>query len=271
MIRTPTLLAPALAMALAACSSVSLEEAPQPTRPATAQAAVVGEAQFLERIALPPDAVFEATLQDVSRAGAAAPVLSSDRQTDARGPVFVFRIPYDAAAIDPRRSYGVHARVTVDGQLWFTTDTAAPVLTRGAGQHVTLRLIRKADGAVAAASAPLLGTRWQLVQVAGQPAARAGQGDGGFVQLQPGGEGQPTLRADFGCNSVSGVTRVNGDRLEAGALTATLMACPPPLDAQERQMLDALAQPLQWRITGREMVWRSAEGRPLAVFEASAP
>lgn len=102
--------------------------------------AISGVASYRERIALPPQAVFEATLIDVSRPGAPARVLGRTQVQPVTGPSIAFRIPYDAAAIDARASYAVRATLSVEGRLWFTTDTVHPVLTRGAGTQVTLPL-----------------------------------------------------------------------------------------------------------------------------------
>ena len=45
-----------------------------------------------------------------------------------------FESPFDPAKIDERYAYAVRARITsADGRVMFATDTAYPVLTRGAG------------------------------------------------------------------------------------------------------------------------------------------
>ncbi|RIK22149.1 MAG: hypothetical protein DCC53_04625 [Chloroflexi bacterium] len=48
----------------------------------------------------------------------------------------------DRPARQRRTLYSVRAQITVDGVLWFTSDTIAPVLTRGAGTDVELVLVR---------------------------------------------------------------------------------------------------------------------------------
>ena len=101
--------------------------------PAAAQV-VPGSALHRERMALPPDAVFEATLQDVSRADAAAEVLGRARLDPAGQSPFRFEIPYDAARIVAGRRYVVRAEIRHEGRLLFTTDVAHPVLGAGAGQ-----------------------------------------------------------------------------------------------------------------------------------------
>jgi uncharacterized lipoprotein YbaY len=90
-----------------------------------------GTAAYRERIALPPDAVFEAVLEDVSRADAPAEVLGRAKIDPAGHPPFRFEIAYDDAAVRPGRRYVVRATVTHQGRLLFTTDRAYPVLGGG--------------------------------------------------------------------------------------------------------------------------------------------
>jgi uncharacterized lipoprotein YbaY len=87
-----------------------------------------GTAAYRERIALPPDAVFEAVLQDISRADAPAKVLGRAIIDPAGQPPFRFEIAYDDAAVQPGRRHTVRASVRHQGRLLFTTDRAYPVL-----------------------------------------------------------------------------------------------------------------------------------------------
>jgi uncharacterized lipoprotein YbaY len=112
-----------------------------------AEPAVSGQALYRERIALPPTAVFEAVLEDVSRADAPAEVLGEARVAPAGQVPIPFRIAYDPARIDPAHSYAVRARILVDGRLWFTTTDAYRVLTRGQGEQVELLLRRVSQSA----------------------------------------------------------------------------------------------------------------------------
>jgi len=106
------------------------------------QAVVQGKAAYRERIALPPDAVFEATLEDHSRADAPADVIGRLR-VESPGQVPIrFEIPYDASRVREGNSYTVRARITVGGEIWFTTDRVYPVLTGGHPDNVDLMLVR---------------------------------------------------------------------------------------------------------------------------------
>ncbi len=114
-----------------------------------------GTAAYRERIALPPDAVFEAVLQDVSRADAPAEVLGRATIDPAGQPPFRFRIAYDDAAVQPGRRYVVRATVRQQGRLLFTTDRVYEVPEAGA--DVPLRLLLVSAGGGPRPSQPAVG------------------------------------------------------------------------------------------------------------------
>lgn len=93
---------------------------------------VTGTVTYLERIALPPGAVVEVSLEDVSLQDVAAPVL--DRQEirlDGQQVPVPFRLRYDPLRLNTANTYAVRARILVDGQLRWTNDTQIPVITQG--------------------------------------------------------------------------------------------------------------------------------------------
>ena len=126
------------------------------------EAAVTGTALYRERIALSPDAVFEATLEDVSRVDAKAEIIGRTRLDDPGQPPFAFTIRYDAARIDPRHRYSIRARITHADRLLFITDQAYPVITGGAASTVSL-VLRIVSSTVPAAS--VLG-EWRVTSFA---------------------------------------------------------------------------------------------------------
>lgn len=115
-----------------------------------------GTASYQERIALPPDAVFEAVLIDTARADAPAPVLGRARLQPAGQPPFRFSIPYRNGDITPRGRYAVRATVRSGDRLLFTTDTITPVLTGGPSQPLNLQLVQVGGaGRRSSSSSPL--------------------------------------------------------------------------------------------------------------------
>jgi putative lipoprotein len=94
---------------------------------------ITGTVTYRNRSALPPTAVIEVTLQDVSLADAPAKVISTQTiEAGGQQPPFAYELAYDPAQIDPRNTYSVSARITEGGELLFISDTFNPVLTRGA-------------------------------------------------------------------------------------------------------------------------------------------
>jgi len=94
-------------------------------------AALAGSASTRERIALPPDAVFEAVLIDQAIADAPAPELGRARLEPAGQPPFHFTIPYRDSDLSPRGRYSVRANTVLGG---------GPVA--GPQQPVTLHLVQ---------------------------------------------------------------------------------------------------------------------------------
>lgn len=113
------------------------------TAPAGAAPAarVTGTVTYLQRVALPPEALIKVQLVDVSRADAPAVVLGEQVITaGGRQVPFAFEIAYDPARIDPRMTYAVSARIEEGGRLRFISDQRHAVITRGAPSHVDLVL-----------------------------------------------------------------------------------------------------------------------------------
>ena len=111
------------------------------------ESVVRGTATFRERIAMPPGAVFEATLEDVSLADAPATTIATFRKEDAGNPPYRFELAYDPVKIIPSRVYAVRARVTLAGRLLFTTDQSYPVIPGDSPTFVELLLKRVAGAA----------------------------------------------------------------------------------------------------------------------------
>jgi putative lipoprotein len=105
---------------------------------------VSGTATYRERMAMPPEAVLEATIEDVSRADAPSIVIGTTRIESPRVPV-AFTIRYDPKRIDPSRRYVVRARIVLNGRPVFITDISHAVLTAGAGDRVAIVMRRIAD------------------------------------------------------------------------------------------------------------------------------
>jgi putative lipoprotein len=79
-----------------------------------------------------------------------------------------------------------------------------------------------------------------------------------------------TVSGSSGCNRYTGPYTLDGDSLELGPIAATLMACPPPADAIERDYLAALERVAVWEVADDELVLHDAEHEELLRFAAKA-
>ena len=105
------------------------------------EAIINGSAFYRERIALPENAVFEATLEDISLMDVAAEVLGQVTIEPAGRIPIVFAIKYNTNDIKQRHRYNVRGKITVNGKLKFITDTTHPVLTGNSKEELVLKMI----------------------------------------------------------------------------------------------------------------------------------
>ena len=130
-------------------SAIVLGGMPAVQGPLAAQ--IRGSATYRERVALPPNAVFEATLEDVTKADAPAELIGRHRMDQLSAAPIPFEISYDADKIEPSHRYVVRARIVVGGKVLMQTDgSGVRVLTGGRGNQVSL-VLRPANGTAPAA------------------------------------------------------------------------------------------------------------------------
>ncbi len=115
---------------LAACEPTS----PPATKPARSSSpAGTGTVTYMVGSALPPTAVIEVMLQDVSRADTPAEALSSQRIEGAgKQAPFPYVLRYVPAKIDQHNTYVVRATIRDGDKLLFTSTQRYPVITNGA-------------------------------------------------------------------------------------------------------------------------------------------
>ena len=236
--------------------------------PASAQ--VQGTATYRERIALPADAIFEATLEDVSRAGAQFELIARVRNEQPGNPPIPFVIAYDAGRINRSHSYVVRARILVGSQVWFTTDRNYPVLTAGRGDVVQL-LLRRAPTFTNDARPPvtttsaLENTHWRLTRVGNTDVTAGSQQREAFFILNTANR---TVTGSGGCNRITGSYELNGDRVLFNRIASTMMGCMSGMEI-EQAFHKALTGARRWKITGNTLELFDSAGTRLARFEAA--
>lgn len=195
------------------------------------QGVVTGTVAYRERMALPPGAVLEVQLVDISREGGSWPVIAAARIEVAGQVPIPFEIRYDPSRIDPRATLAVSARLSFGGRVQFAHDRLQRVLTQGAGTTAEIDLVRVVD---------LLGT-WVAEEIAGEALAGPPRPDITFTD-----EGR--VHGSGGCNRFTGGYEQRGPRLQFGALAQTNIACAPDAMAREARFHAALAAVRAWRV-----------------------
>ena len=116
-----------------------------------------------------------------------------------------------------------------------------------------------AFSAVALAQAERLGGKWRIASVSGAEALDASRTHAEFAADR--------FASTVGCNRISGRANLSEGQLSFGPMAATRMACPPPLDAIERQYLAALQAVRAFRLEGSTLLFLGAAGDALVTLE----
>lgn len=228
---------------------------------------VTGTAAYRERMALPPGATFEATLEDVSRAGAPAAALGRFGPAPAGAPPFAFRIDFDDAKVLPGHRYNVRASIRHDGRLLFTTDRHVPAL--GSDKPLEVRMVRvqAAPPAPARPQTALRATWWKLVALNGKPVVAAkGQREPHIVLAAD----EYRVSGSGGCNNIMGGFEVDGERLHFTQMASTMTTCPEGME-QEGAFMKTLESVARFRIAGDALTLHDAKGRAVAKLRAVTP
>jgi putative lipoprotein len=236
----------------------------------TTPRSVRGAATYRERIALPANAVLEATLEDVSRADAASEVIARVRNENPGNPPIPFVIAFDASRIQPGHRYAVRARILVDGRIWFSTDQNYRVLSANSAGDVQL-LLRRVAASGQTSDGPsrstLENTYWKLIEVGGARLVPAsGQPEPRFILHSA----TKTVSGSGSCNRFSGTYEVTGERVSFGKTVSTMMACVGGMQVETRFHL-ALEKASRWRIDGQQLELFDDAGIRLARFQAVPP
>ena len=134
---------PAAAAESSAAALTSEEPAPAQ---AGAITAITGQVAYRPRIALPPDAVVEVELLDISRADAPAMVIGQQRiETNGQQVPVPFSVEYDLSQINPDGVYVLVARISEGGATTWTNPDLLRVITGGALTDQVEILVQQVD------------------------------------------------------------------------------------------------------------------------------
>lgn len=218
-----------------------------------------GTVTYRERMALPPSAVVEVKLVDVSLADAPSRTIAATTIRP-RGQVPIpYRLRFDDRKIRPRHSYALEARITVGGELLFVTTTRHTVLA--GGRDDTDIVVQRAGGKDDAARPSGPAGHWLVESIRGDAVASRVR-----TTMEIGKDG--SIGGKGGCNGYGGKATVSGERMKFGPLVSTQMACAPAVMRQEGAFHEALREVRRWRLdpTGRKLALLDQAGKPLVVL-----
>jgi putative lipoprotein len=217
-----------------------------------------GEVFYRERVALPPNAVLEVSLVDVTRPGGLGELVASMQVRPDRQVPIPFEIRYGDDDVDPRRSYAVRANILADGRLLFVNARQLRVLTHGHPNSV--RILMSAVMSVAAAgNNGMVGEEWLAEDIGGR-----GVVDNVRTTINVGAGGEVT--GSGGCNRLRGTAQIDGSSLAFGPMATTRMMCPPAVMDQEGKFLHALDLTREFRLDGPYLKFLDRDGAELVRF-----
>jgi len=223
------------------------------------ESSVTGEVFYRERIALPPNAVLEVQLADVSLADAPAKILG-EQKIDPAGQVPIkFAIPFDPTAIKTNMTYALQARISVDGQLWFINDErhALDPLTAGP-QTMMVKMVRQSS---ATEEESIFDRDWVAQDIGGAAVSEKAKST-----LRIGKDGKVSGRG--GCNGYFGSAKIDGSKIEFGQVGSTQMACEQAAMDQEHKFHEALGRAAAFRVEGSKLILADKDGKDIVRFVA---
>jgi len=231
---------------------------------AVTAATLSGTATYRERIALPPDAAFDAVVEDVSRADAPSTAIGRIDLKPAGQVPIRFEIPYDASRVQAGHRYSVRARITHEGRLLYTTTRMYPVLTPSSGGAVELTMERVSRTPPEKPDRSLANTYWKLTEL-----------NGGLVKVLPQQREphlilqseQQRLAGSGGCNRLLGSYTLQGASVAFGQVASTMMVCVDGME-QETAFFRTLESVRAWKIRGDGLELLDESGRVVARFVA---
>ena len=248
MVVTAKRLVSVLAIAvIAGCAHGSGERVPDAERTSI----VKGTVTYRERMTLPPDAVVEVWIADVSPLILGLPPLAEATvRPEGRQVPLPFELRYNPDRVDPKHDYVVKAAIRTGGEILFQTEAMIPVITKGHPLEVALWLIRaKLDAMDAEDGAPeiLEGTTWRLTDLGGADVLGRVEATLEFPEAG-------RISGNGSCNRFFGTVVISGESIQIGILGSTRMACPEEVGLQEENYFRALEGAERLRFSGSTLL-----------------
>ncbi|MEM7670060.1 MAG: META domain-containing protein [Pseudomonadota bacterium] len=189
---------------------------------------------------LPPDAVLEVDLIDITRKGEKGRVLSRMRFDPDDGAPISFTLHYDSRLIGSRGRYSLAARLIDGTEVLYRSAIITPVLMDGLDPNPEILMERVRP--LSAGGSPV-GLKWRVRRIDGVEPF-------GFTKsVLILDEGQ-RMSGNAGCNKFKGSYKIDGDRVNFGAPAMTRRGCTPPIMDREKGYLRALERTTRYERDG---------------------
>lgn len=217
---------------------------------------ITGELTYLQRIALPDDAVAIVELKPAHAPDGASVTAETRIALEGRQVPVAFALNVPRAHLDPATAYALRGGILVESRMRWLSDPVA-VNTRAAAHDIgTLRLSPyEAPPPFEIDGKALIGGAWRIEEVGGQQVR-----EDIAATIAFGEDGAFSGRL---CNSFRGAYTLDGASISFGKAAATLMACPEPQATHERALFAAFEQARTWRANpdGETLTVRDGDGR----------
>ncbi|MEC6814164.1 META domain-containing protein [Photobacterium toruni] len=222
---------------------------------------------YLDRRMLPPGAVLNVILEDVSLADAPSVTLSSESMDIAGTPPYPVTLNYDANKIKTNHRYNVRATIKVDNKLVMTSTSAVNPFAADAKQPVDVKLDRVApsQNTTPQANQPTLaGPQWQLVTLSGQAVKPGAGGDSAFIQFDT---TTNSVSGFSGCNNFHGALEAQtATTLTLGQAASTRKMCMEGMEL-EQAFLAALPEFSSYSINNNTLSIKNNNANVIATFK----
>lgn len=228
-------------------------------------ASITGTVSYGAQTPPPIGAELDLALEDVSRAGVPADVISVASIVSSASPPRSFDVTYDPSVIIANHRYVLRARVIVDGAVLFVSDKSYPVLGAANITQVEILMRRATPAENTAPDEPtqLENTLWKLVTLGDEKvAAPEGLRFAHFAMQSKG----LRVHGFAGCNEMMGSYTLNGTRLTFSHMGGTLMACSDGMELEQKFHL-MFPRVATWKLEGETLQLLDGAGTVLATFQ----
>lgn len=191
-----------------------------------------GTVSYRERVTLPPDAVLQVSIVDLSLEPPANVFALTRVRTNNQLPI-PYRLRFDLTRARRDHPYALEARILVDGKVWFATLKRTEVHGPVQPEILVERVAAEGD------PGPM--GKWLAESIRSGAVIDKLQST---IEIAADGK----VTGNGGCNSFGGKATIASDKISFGSLAATQMACPPAIMDQETKLLGALNDARRWLI-----------------------